>query len=135
MAPFWADVDTRNTAPARSPTAATTAGSVPQVNGRNAFFVNWVGVASYNNQSTPTNSFQLVIVDRSDTGAGNFDFMFNYDQVTWDIATAASTTQGARGVGSRGDRLRAAGFRNRAGKRQRAYGHGALGDVTHPELA
>ncbi len=101
MAPLWADVDTRNTAAAQV-TYSTTTGSVPQVNGHNAFFVNWVGVASYNNQSSPTNSFQLVIVDRSDTGAGNFDFMFNYDQVAWDIATAASTYRARAGWGRAG---------------------------------
>ena len=102
MAPLWADVDTRNTAAGQVTYSRTTAGSVPQVDGRNAFFVNWVGVASYNNQSTPTDSFQLVIVDRSDTGAGNFDFMFNYDQVSWDIATSASTTRARAGWGRAG---------------------------------
>lgn len=97
MAPFWADVDTRNTATAQVTYSSTVPGSIPQVDGRNAFFVNWVGIARYNNQSTPTNSFQLVIVDRSDTGAGNFDFMFNYDQITWDIATSASTRKARAG--------------------------------------
>ncbi len=102
MAPFWADVDTRNTAAAQVTYSNTTAGSVPQVNGRDAFFVNWVGVASYNNQSTPTDSFQLVLVDRSDTGAGNFDFIFNYDEITWDIATAASSVKARAGWGQSG---------------------------------
>ncbi len=105
MAPFWADIDTRNTATNQVTYSSTASGTVPQFNGRNAFFVNWIGVARYNNQATPTNSFQLVIVDRSDTGVGNFDFMFNYDEVTWDIATAASTLRarvgwGRAGVGS-----------------------------------
>ena len=82
--------------------STTTAGSVPQVDGHNAFFVNWVGVAAYNNQSSPTDAFQLVIIDRSDTGAGNFDFMFNYDQVAWDIATSASTVRARAGWGRAG---------------------------------
>ncbi len=99
MAPFWADIDTRNTATSQVTYSSTVAGSIPQFNGRNAFFVNWINVAAYNNQAAPLNSFQLVLVDRSDTGAGNFDFMFNYDQITWDIATAASTHQGARWAG------------------------------------
>jgi len=102
MAPLWADVDTRNTAAAQVTYSSTTAGSVPQVNGRNAFFVNWVGVARYNNQSTPTNSFQLVLIDRSDTGPGNFDFMFNYNQVAWDIATSESTVRARAGWGFSG---------------------------------
>jgi len=102
MAPFWADVDTRNTAASQVTYSTTTAGSIPQVDGRNAFFVNWVNVARYNNQSTPTNSFQLVLVDRSDTGPGNFDFIYNYDQVTWDIATAASSYKARAGWGFAG---------------------------------
>lgn len=102
MAPFWADVDTRNTAASQVTYSTTTPGSIPQVNGRNAFLVNWVNVARYNNQSTPTNSFQLVLVDRSDTGAGNFDFIFNYDQVTWDIGTSASSVRARAGWGFAG---------------------------------
>lgn len=102
MAPFWADVDSRNAASAQVTYSSTTPGSIPQVNGRNAFFVNWIGVARYNNQSTPTNSFQLVIVDRSDTGAGNFDFMFNYDELTWDLATTASSVRARAGWGRAG---------------------------------
>ncbi len=102
MAPFWADVDTRNTAAAQVTYSDTSAGNVPQVDGRNAFFVNWIDVARYNNQATPTNSFQLVLVDRSDTGAGNFDFIFNYDKITWDIATAASTVKARAGWGQAG---------------------------------
>lgn len=102
MAPFWADVDTRNTATNQVTYSSTVSGNVPQVDGRNAFFVNWIGVGRYNNQSSPTNSFQLVIVDRSDTGVGNFDFMFNYDEVAWDIATAASSRRARAGWGRAG---------------------------------
>ena len=133
MAPLWADVDTRNTAAGQVTYSTTTAGSVPQVNGRNAFFVNWIGVASYNNQSTPTDSFQLVIVDRSDTGAGNFDFMFNYDQVTWDIATSASTSRARAGWGRAGTGFELPGSGTAQGSASALHGHRALGDVAHPE--
>ena len=105
MAPFWADIDTRNAATSQVTYSSTVAGSIPQVNGRNAFFVNWINVAAYSNQAAPLNSFQLVLVDRSDTGAGNFDFMFNYDQITWDIATSASTHRARAGLGAGGLRL------------------------------
>lgn len=102
LAPFWADVDTRNTATGQVTYSNTAAGSLPQVDGHDAFFVNWINVARYNNSATPLNSFQLVIIDRSDTGAGNFDFMYNYDQITWDIATAASTHKARAGWGFAG---------------------------------
>jgi len=48
-----------------------------------AFAVNWVDVAPYQNRLNARNSFQLVLVDRSDTGIGNFDFIFNYDSIQW----------------------------------------------------
>ncbi len=102
MAPFWADVDTRNTSLGQVTYSNINAGSVPQVDGRDAFFVNWIGVGRYNSATagnTQTNSFQLVIVDRSDTGAGNFDFMFNYDEMTWDLATASSNQRARVGWG------------------------------------
>ncbi len=73
------------------------------VDGHQAFLVNWVNVGRYNYATagnTQMNSFQLVIIDRSDTGAGNFDFMFNYDKVTWDIATASFQRSSACRMGS-----------------------------------
>ena len=134
MAPLWADVDTRNTGASQVTYSNTTAGSVPQFNGRNAFFVNWVGVASYNNQSAPTNSFQLVIVDRSDTGAGNFDFMFNYDQITWDIATAASTRRARVGWGRAGTGFELPGSGTAQASPSALVGHRVLGHLSDPEL-
>jgi len=99
MAPFWADVDTRNTAASQVTYSTTTGSGIPLVDGHKAFFVNWLNVASYFYQSTPTNSFQLVLVDRSDTGTGNFDFIFNYDAINWDIATYSSYTKACAGWG------------------------------------
>lgn len=99
MAPFWADVDTRDTTTGQMTYSNITSGSVPTVNGRKAFLVNWINVARYNQTTTPLDSFQLVIVDRSDTGAGNFDFMFNYDQITWDYPTASSSRRARAGWG------------------------------------
>ncbi len=85
MAVFWADVDTRS---GGQSTYSDTA-NPPLVNGRPAFFVNWIDVGYYSNQNGTPNSFQLVLVDRSDTGAGNFDFMYNYDKVQWDVGQAS----------------------------------------------
>jgi hypothetical protein len=90
MAPFWADVDTRNTATSQMTYSDITTGSVPTIGGRKAFLVNWINVSRYNSQATPLNSFQLVLIDRSDTGVGNFDFEFNYDTINWDFPTASS---------------------------------------------
>ncbi len=78
IAPFFADVDTTNT-------AAVTYGT-GTVNGHPAFGVNYPDVACYNFQSTTTqkNIFQVILIDRSDTGAGNFDIEYNYDKIQWE---------------------------------------------------
>ncbi len=102
MAPLWCDVDTRNTTTGQVTYSSLDPGSIPQYQGHDAFIVNWIGVASYNQQSAPLDEFQLVIVDRSDTGAGNFDFIFNYDQVAWDIANSASSRRARAGWGRAG---------------------------------
>ncbi|MDR3687007.1 MAG: hypothetical protein P4L93_08650 [Coriobacteriia bacterium] len=95
MAPYWADVDTRYVgAPNQMYYSNITSGSVPAVNGHKAFLVTWSNVMRYNGatqSSDTTDTFQLIIVDRSDTGAGNFDFMYNYDKVVWDMGTASTT--------------------------------------------
>jgi len=49
--------------------------------GRSAFAVSWIDHTHRGGARTA--SFQLVLVDRSNTGAGNFDFIFNFDYVQW----------------------------------------------------
>lgn len=92
IAPFFADVDTRD----------GTSGGVPgiveygtgTVDGRTAFGVNWPAVEPYfyGDYSDVFNSFQLVLIDRSDTGAGNFDIEFNYGSIEWDTGDASSVS-------------------------------------------
>ena len=90
MAPFWADVDTRGTAGPPS-TQLVTYGN-DTVGGRNAFGVDWIGVGYFSGSPTAArDSFQLVIVDRADVGAGDFDFMFNYDQIQWESGQASGS--------------------------------------------
>lgn len=77
IAPFYADVETH-----------TGSGTVrygrASVDGRAAFGVNWVDVDYYTGGHANRNSFQLVLIDRSDLGAGNFDMEFNYDKILWE---------------------------------------------------
>ncbi len=43
----------------------------------------------------------LVLIDRSETGAGNFDIEFNHDQVQWKAETRApEATTDRAGVGT-----------------------------------
>lgn len=99
IAPFFADVDTRGIG------QPVTYGQGMH-NGRLAFGVNWIDVGHYN-QMGPLNSFQLIMVDRSDTGAGNFDFIFNYNSILWETGTAS----GGSGLGLGGSSARV-GFTN-----------------------
>ena len=82
IAPYWADVDTR--APGSLPVTYGTG----TLGSFNAFAVNWDHVGVFGEISI-FNNFQLVLIDRSDTGAGNFDFEFNYTLVNWETGTAS----------------------------------------------
>ena len=84
MAPFFGDVDTRSGGdPVRYGPGT--------VDGRPAFGVTWNNVDCYaaNAFRAERNSFQLIIIDRSDTGVGNFDMEFNYDQIQWQAGQAS----------------------------------------------
>lgn len=95
IAPFFADIDTR-------------AGGSPVTYGtgtfqdRNTFGVNWIDVNYYRAtaDSTNRNSFQLLLVDRSDTGAGNFDIVFNYEQIQWESGTESGGNRDGLGGNS-----------------------------------
>ena len=77
IAPFWADVDTRN------PPSDVVKYGTNVVNGRSAFGVDWVNVGYYAYHADELLSCQMVIIDRSDTAPGNFDLEFNYDRAEW----------------------------------------------------
>jgi len=89
LAPFFADVDTRAGATAHYGTAT--------LDGHNVFGVNWIDVGYYSRHTDKLNSFQLIVVDRSDTGAGNFDFEFNYDTINWETGDASNGLNGFGG--------------------------------------
>lgn len=95
LAPFFADVDTRNAASAEVQYGTGT------VDGRDAFGVNWIGVGYYPSAADKLNSFQLIIIDRSDIRDGDFDFEFNYDSITWETGGASGGTSGLGGSSAR----------------------------------
>ena len=105
IAPFFADVDTRNSV------SGTTTFGKGTFGGRSAFGVNWVNVGYYYQRADKRNSFQLILVDRSDTGTGNFDIIFNYDTIQWETGEATSSG-GVDGLGGRAAR---AGYSNGTG--------------------
>jgi hypothetical protein len=94
IAPFLADVDTRGTG-SRQVTHSTTPVTF---GGRPAFCVNWVDVGYFPTQTDKLNSFQLLLVDRSDIGQdGDFDIVMNYDRVLWETGSASGGTGGLGG--------------------------------------
>jgi hypothetical protein len=92
IAPFFADVDTRGTG-----SGLTMYGNATY-NGQSAFVVDWLNVGYYEAHTDKLNSFQLILVDRPDTGAGNFDIEFNYNQIQWETGDASSGSGGLGGV-------------------------------------
>lgn len=93
IAAFFADVDTR--APAQSdddppvpPQFANSIGTVTYgvgaFEGRTAFGVTYTDVGYFSSQWDKLNTFQLLLVDRSDLNPGDFDIVFNYEQIQWD---------------------------------------------------
>src|SRR6185436_2517437 len=82
IAVYFDDIDTRNTASQQVKYGTT------QFGGRNTFCVNWVNVGQFPSRADQLNSAQLLIVDRSDTGAGNFDLFFNYDKIQFNQRNA-----------------------------------------------
>ena len=90
IAPFFADVDTTDPNGVITPDVTFGTGTVA---GRPAFGANWIDVRHFSvfgsNNGLPANSFQLVLIDRSDIGAGDFDIEFNYGQILWEAGTAS----------------------------------------------
>ena len=97
IAPFFADVDTRDAGSAEVKYGTDTLG------GRQVFCVNWndVGVGYFSSNSDKLNNFQLLLIDRSDTGTGNFDIEFNYDRIQWETGDASGGTDGFGGSSAR----------------------------------
>ncbi len=84
IAAFFADVDTRG------PGSPVTYGAAT-LGGQNVFGVNYINVGVYSAHG-PLNSFQMILTDRSDVAAGDFDIQFNYDTIQWDQGDVSGTS-------------------------------------------
>jgi hypothetical protein len=88
IAPFWADVDTRSGGGAvytASPDA-------------NTLVATWHDVGYFSVHNDKTNDFQLTLLNRPDTGAGNFDIEFRYRQLKWTTGDASGGSGGLGGT-------------------------------------
>ena len=105
IAPFFADVDTGR---AGNPVTYGTG----SFGGRDAFGVNYLNVDYFGSSDSATNrnSFQALVVNRSDVGEGDFDIVFNYGQIEWEAGRASGGD--ANGLGGNSARV---GFSNGTG--------------------
>lgn len=92
IAAFFADVDTR------APGSNLVSYGAATLGGQNVFGVNYIHVGVF--ASLPIfNSFQMILTDRSDVAAGDFDIQFNYDTIVWESGQASgSNSQGLGGT-------------------------------------
>jgi hypothetical protein len=95
IAPYWADVDTRD------PASDVVKYGTNMVDGHAAFGADWVNVGYYNSQADKLLSCQLVIIDRSHIAPGDFDMEFNYFKVQWETGDASGGVDGLGGSSAR----------------------------------
>jgi len=94
FAPFWADVDTTTNGTGSIGWGTGCAYASDLRVGRQAFGVTWSKVGYYKGHKNKNNSFQLLIIDRSDVATGAFDLQYRYGGIGWDTADSASGING-----------------------------------------
>lgn len=88
VAPFWADVDTRNNG-----------GEVWYKVTPTALYVNWVGVGYFSQQTDKRNWFQVIITDGNDPVVGiGKNVSFCYKDMQWTTGSASSGVGGFGGT-------------------------------------
>ncbi len=91
IAPFFANVYTG------SPSGQVGYG-FSTVNGHDAFGATWTNVNYYlESNASEQNTFQVVLIDRSDIAPGDFDIEFNYSQIQWETGDNSGGTNGLGG--------------------------------------
>ncbi|MGI8863655.1 MAG: PKD domain-containing protein [Solirubrobacteraceae bacterium] len=95
VAPFWGDVDTS------APGSAVVTYGTTTYQGHSAFCVEWDGVGYYNSHNDKLNKFEMLLVNRPDRASGDFDIIFNYDQVQWETGDASGGSGGLGGTSAR----------------------------------
>jgi len=93
FAAFFADVDTRFYGDVTRYGRSTL--TVAPGNTRNVLCVNWINVGFFceggiASDTMIRNSFQMIIIDRSDIAPGDFDLEYNYDKIKWEAGTASN---------------------------------------------
>lgn len=123
IAPFFADWDTRPTG------FGITQYGQDTLNGRNVFGVNYINIGYYSSQTNRLNSAQLILTERSDLAAGDFDIEFNFDGIQWETGNASN---GVNGLGGNPARV---GFTDGGSNDFELTGSGVSGSFLDANLA
>ena len=94
IAAFLADVDTRG----GNSGLTTYSQRTVDFQGRPAFCISWIDVGYYSVRTDKKNTFQMLLVDRADTGSGNFDIVLNYSRILWETGDASGGRNGYGGT-------------------------------------
>ncbi len=96
ISPLLCDVDTRaqGSPLVQYGTGVMAAGANT---GRPVFIVNWLAVGYYAEKMDKRNSFQLLLIDRSDIAPGDCDLEFNYGDGTYGVGWETGEASGGRG--------------------------------------
>ena len=87
LAPFWADVDTRNGN-----------GQVLYKITPTAVYINWEDVGYYSQHGDKLNTFQLIITDGSDPVVSSGNVAFCYQDMQWTTGDASGGSNGFGGI-------------------------------------
>jgi hypothetical protein len=98
IAPFWADVDTTGVGSGLTKygTGTVDRGTLATPNVRPAFGATWRDVGYFSSQTNKLNTFQAVLIDRSDLG-NCFEMEFNYEKIQWETGAASGGSNGLGG--------------------------------------
>jgi hypothetical protein len=92
IAPFFADVDTRDDG------VGTVTFGTAEFAGRPAFCATWDRVGYFDRHYDLRNTFQVLLVDRSDIEDGAFDVVFDYGTIQWETGDASDGSAGFGGT-------------------------------------
>lgn len=97
IAPYFADVDTRVGNVVTYGTGTITDASLGWNNAAE-FAVEYPAVGYFFEHVNKLNTFEVILVNRSDIAAGDFDIEFNYNQIQWETGDASGGSNGLGGT-------------------------------------
>ena len=104
IAPYFADVDTRGGAMTATPGGNSTGSNLLYWDldtASNIYTATWDDVGYYPSATDKLNAFQLALINRDDTGTGNFDIVFRYEDINWTTGDASGGSGGLGGTVAR----------------------------------